>query len=309
MAPYGNISAELSEPDKQFIKDKVEEILTKLDFVINLTPEERQSLPKMGNNRYAFVKKAIQLANENPDVFPGYFNLDEEKKDFDLFDALIEVGIPVRQLFEKMEDTRMAVGSEAYKTALQIKGLFEEANKTNPGLDTVVEELAEFFKHTSQDDEPEPQPEPPAVELTTKDPEDDVELGINGVGDYEVDWDDGEKETITLDDSTQFLNHTYSQPGEYVIKLKGKLSTLTEVHSNSSALIMFLLPIIASGVMELILQNNNLSSDVVNQLLITMDSFGTSGGVINLIGNASPTGDGLTAKANLEARGWVVLVS
>jgi len=155
MAPYGNISAVITPADRQFIKDKVADILTKLDFIINLSNDERQGLPKMGNNRYAFVKKAIQLANENPDVFPGYFDLAELQKDFDLFDALIEVGIPVRQMFEKIEDTRLAVSSEAYKTALQVKGLFEEANKTNTGMDTVVAELAEFFKHTTQDDKEE----------------------------------------------------------------------------------------------------------------------------------------------------------
>jgi len=71
---------------------------------------------------------------------------------------------------------------------------------------------------------------------------------------------------------------------------------------------MLLIPLLASNIQEIVLQNNLLSADMVNQLLMTVDSFGTSNGVISLIGNASPTGDGLTAMANLQATGWVVLV-
>jgi len=136
-----------------------------------------------------------------------------------------------------------------------------------------------------------------------------VELGLNGIGTFDIHWGDGEIETMVLDGSSQFLNHTYSQPGTYDIKVRGTLEELTEVHSNSSSLIRFLLPLIASHIQEIILQNNLLSADMVNQLLMTVDSLGTSGGVINLIGNASPTGAGLIAMANLQARGWTILVS
>jgi len=136
-----------------------------------------------------------------------------------------------------------------------------------------------------------------------------VELGLNGIGTFDIHWGDGEIETVVLDGSSQFLNHEYSQPGTYDIKVRGTLEELTEVHSNSSSLIRFLLPLIASHIQEIILQNNLLSADMVNQLLMTVDSLGTSGGVINLIGNASPTGDGITAMNNLIARGWTILVS
>jgi len=136
-----------------------------------------------------------------------------------------------------------------------------------------------------------------------------VELGLNGIGTFDIHWGDGEIETMVLDGSSQFLNHTYAQPGTYDIKVRGTLEELTEVHSNSSSLIRFLLPLIASHIQEIILQNNLLSAEMVNQLLMTVDSLGTSGGVISLIGNASPTGDGITAMNNLIARGWTVLVS
>jgi len=136
-----------------------------------------------------------------------------------------------------------------------------------------------------------------------------VEIGISGTGNFIIHWGDNTTEPVILNGSSQFFNHEYAVPGNYEIKITGDISEITEVHSNSSRLISFLLPLIASNIREIILQNNLLSADMVNQLLMTVDSFGTSGGVISLIGNASPTGVGLTAMANLQARGWVVLVS
>jgi len=62
---------------------------------------------------------------------------------------------------------------------------------------------------------------------------------------------------------------------------------------------------------EIILQNNLLPTKVVDQILVDVNKFGTSGPdrVISLVGNAPPSAKGLAAKAALEARGWVVLVS
>lgn len=153
---YGNISAVVSDADKTNFKLKIQEALALLPFLINLSPEERRNLPKMGNNRSNFVRQLIRAADNNPDVLPAYFNLAELKKDVALYAALKDIVIVVQQLLEKMEDTRLAVSSEAYTKALQGKELFAAANRDNPGLDVVVADLEEYFQHTTQDDTPVP---------------------------------------------------------------------------------------------------------------------------------------------------------
>jgi len=61
---------------------------------------------------------------------------------------------------------------------------------------------------------------------------------------------------------------------------------------------------------ELFVTSNNLSSSAVNTILIDLDNNGLSNGNVQLNGqspSAPPTGGGITAKANLQAKGWTVV--
>jgi len=57
-------------------------------------------------------------------------------------------------------------------------------------------------------------------------------------------------------------------------------------------------------------QNNSLTEIAVNGLLIAFDNAGRTSGTCKLYldgtGNAPATGEGLTAKASLQAKGWDV---
>lgn len=164
---YGNITVTLSPADKAAIKQKVQDILAIIlasgTTIINLTQNERKSLPKMGNKRYAFVKRLIQAVKENPSELPSSYNVGDMEQDFSGFDDLNEIRIPVMQLLEKISDTQIGAGTEANKAALKGKELLEAANRDNPGLDDLVKELQEFFDHAEQEEEEEPPaPIPPA---------------------------------------------------------------------------------------------------------------------------------------------------
>lgn len=157
---YQNISAQIDEKSKQEIIQLIQQIESKLPFLINLTPEERQSLPKMGDKTVAFVQKAIELAQQNPNLVPPYISLDELKKDFELSNKLKDILNAVARLFEKVSDTYIAVGSEAYTAALSFYNSAKAAAKMNvPGTDVIVNELAERFekKSTSQQKPQNPQ--------------------------------------------------------------------------------------------------------------------------------------------------------
>jgi len=158
---YSNISAVLSQANKQFIKARVSDILSKLPFVVNLTIDERRSLSKLGTRRFAFVQKVLQHTKDNPAVFPSYFNVAEFEKDFNLYVDLLEISAVLKQLLEKVEDTRIAVGSEAFASALQSKELFESANRNEAGLDAIVAEIADFFSRSTSDDGTGEEPQTP----------------------------------------------------------------------------------------------------------------------------------------------------
>lgn len=42
-----------------------------LDFMINLTPVERQRILKMGDKTLAFVEKGLAYAQQRPELMPG----------------------------------------------------------------------------------------------------------------------------------------------------------------------------------------------------------------------------------------------
>ena len=73
--PYRNISSEIHPKVMSKILNAISEIHTQLPFLINLTPEERQRLPKMGDKTLGFVTKALELSKRYPKLVPKYLDI------------------------------------------------------------------------------------------------------------------------------------------------------------------------------------------------------------------------------------------
>ena len=146
---YQNISATVSDEDKQAVKDAIETVRQKLPFLVNLTPDERKSLFKTGPNSLSFVQNALQAAQNNPTILPGAFDVTEFGSDVNLLAVLTELGTVVGQLASEIDDTRMAVGSEAMNEASQVYNYVKTAAKTTPGLKPVADQLGERFQKAS----------------------------------------------------------------------------------------------------------------------------------------------------------------
>ena len=144
--PYQNITATLSNADIQQIKAALETIQQKLPFLVNLSAEERRSLCKMGDKSLAFVNNSLNAAQTNRDILPASFDLDEFVRDYQLAVALTELLTGLRQLEEKVDDTLLAVGSEAMSSSLTVYDYVKTAAKKTPGLKTLAEQLGERFK-------------------------------------------------------------------------------------------------------------------------------------------------------------------
>jgi hypothetical protein len=108
------ISATLTQADRAAVMDAIATIKDRLPFLVDLSVEERKALPKMGDKSRAFVSKALEVAIQNPDFLPRSFDLDEMRKDVQLFEAIYSLVMPLAQLQELMDDTYTLVGSEAY---------------------------------------------------------------------------------------------------------------------------------------------------------------------------------------------------
>ncbi|HEY9654014.1 MAG TPA: hypothetical protein V6C50_00855, partial [Crinalium sp.] len=107
------ISAALTQTDREAVMDAITTIKTRLPFLIDLTADECKALPKMGDKSRAFVSKALEVATQNPDFLPRSFDLEEMRKDVQLFEAMYPIVVALAQLQELVDDTTTAAGSEA----------------------------------------------------------------------------------------------------------------------------------------------------------------------------------------------------
>ncbi len=156
--PYTNIDATITDAQRSAVFAAIADIETNLTFLINLTPQERQALPKMGTATQSFVSKALEIASNNPQFVPPYVDLAAMQKDYDLAVRLQGIEMQFASLCEKVADTNLAAGSEAYVTGLTLYHSIKAAAKVNvPGANALAAELAERFVQTA-DVVPAPEP-------------------------------------------------------------------------------------------------------------------------------------------------------
>lgn len=96
--PDNRISATLPQADREAVMQAIATIREKLPFLVDLTIEERRSLPKLGDKSRAFVSKALEVATQNQDFLSRSFDLDEMRQDVELFErkvgVILETGFP-----------------------------------------------------------------------------------------------------------------------------------------------------------------------------------------------------------------------
>jgi hypothetical protein len=142
--PENRVSASLNDADRQAVLAAVQTIRQKLPFLVDLTPDERRKLPKMGDTGRAFVERALTVATQNPDILPRSFDVDEFRRDAELLAALQPVAAALAQLQELVEDTLLEVSGEAYASALAVYG-YARAGGQGAALDGLLEGMAQRF--------------------------------------------------------------------------------------------------------------------------------------------------------------------
>ena len=160
-------------------------------------------------------------------------------------------------------------------------------------------------------------------------------IGISGSAGDEasISWGDGNTNDITLDGTTQNIPHNYVAPGIYTIELKGNhperiiemlithasltnaqladnLTALEVLNLEYNPVTNFILPAGLTALKYVSFFQDALNVTNINSILQIVNGFNTSpaGASMLLHGgtNAAPTGQGITAKTQLESRGWSV---
>lgn len=141
------VSATLTAEQINEVKTALQKVRDTLPFLIGLTNDERQSLPKMSKVNRGFTDDALNAIANNSSMFPAYLNVSELRKDLQLYDQLDELVTLANQICELLRDTQMLAGSEAYATALTgYKLVAAAATGGVPGAKTIHETLKKRFE-------------------------------------------------------------------------------------------------------------------------------------------------------------------
>lgn len=142
------------------VKTALQTILTNLPFLIGLTTDERTVLPAIDVNNKVFTEDAITAGVNNTAMLPAFISVPNMQTDMTLFSQLDEIIILMKQLLEKLEDTQLLAGSEAYSSALMLYKMFGSAADAGiSGADAIVTQLRARF--TSQGNTPAKPPQNP----------------------------------------------------------------------------------------------------------------------------------------------------
>jgi len=138
------VSAVITPEQKAACLGAVQTLKTNLPPLIDLSPDERHALLKLGEKSEGFVRRALELATTNDSFLPRSFDVAEMQKDADLYFALQSIVRELNRVVEGLNDTLMEAGSEAYVAALTV---YRSAKDNGQGelLEGWLDELGRKF--------------------------------------------------------------------------------------------------------------------------------------------------------------------
>jgi hypothetical protein len=114
------ISTSISDTDVNEILAAISFIHKKLPGLVALSELELASLPKPNSDTINFLYENLKLAEESPELVPGFVDIAELKKDIALIKAINKILGPIKELVKELEDSATLAGSDAYLPSIAI---------------------------------------------------------------------------------------------------------------------------------------------------------------------------------------------
>lgn len=141
------VDVDLSDQDVAAVMAAIETIRTTLAFAKGLSQDERQQLVKIGRKSQTFTVKALDMAQQHPELMPNGLSVEGAKRDMNLFLSLNPILQALSELRSIVEDTQTIAGSEAYAAA---RVAYKSAKSLGDGmgLDDVIDDLSQRFQRS-----------------------------------------------------------------------------------------------------------------------------------------------------------------
>jgi hypothetical protein len=152
MAKPNLLSLNIPDQDLNEIEGAVETLENKLmPHLKNLSPEERRNILKLGDKAVPFVEKARDWIKENPQLKPPYADVEELEKDLKAMKLMDRLLRAIGFIYNRLDDTYLVAGSEAYAEALAYYSFFKTAARSKvDNAQEAYEDLKSWFPGGSQ---------------------------------------------------------------------------------------------------------------------------------------------------------------
>ena len=143
------ISATLSDDEVSRVLTLMDDMEKSMPFLLALEQNERKVMPKFGDSRIGFINQGYELIKQDNSFIPSSFSVEEMGKDVILLNQMRTILTRFGRLSQKMRDTYLTVGSEAYKASL----IVYDNGKTNatPEVMPIIQSMGELFQNAKKE--------------------------------------------------------------------------------------------------------------------------------------------------------------
>ncbi len=137
----------LSTEEMESIKTNLTALDTNISkYAVNLRAIERKRTYKLGSRALAFVELSLKYAKEFPQYGSTFFSLEKFTQDFTFYTQVKGLVENLAPVLEKLSDSYMAVGADAFAAARNYYQSTKSAAKANQaGADAVAKELQNAY--------------------------------------------------------------------------------------------------------------------------------------------------------------------
>jgi hypothetical protein len=162
-----NINATISPENLQEIKSQLADVQAKLGFLVNVQPEDRQSMRTLGDKLYGYVRDVLTLTQSYPNTMAKDFEVDQFAQDFAAYDNLGSILAALTGLTESVKDTRMALGSQLATQAKHAHQYLREGAERDTALHENLKGVSARSSRGPKSDASAPAPSPSVQEQTS----------------------------------------------------------------------------------------------------------------------------------------------
>jgi hypothetical protein len=153
---YGYLHVSSEQWDR--VVKMCDDFLAKLDSALSpITAEQKHRVVRMGDGFVAFVGKAIEIADDNPGMLRGNFDLEELKRDELARQRMRSLGMKLTKGLEKVQNAEVAHGSDAMAGSLDVYA-FAKAAGDSEGGEELKKMLGKRFERSTPKEKAAPAP-------------------------------------------------------------------------------------------------------------------------------------------------------